>query len=110
MKEHILEVDDSPSLKFTGKMVASAMSGDNKELGRRYSGEHGRWKRIELYVTQTGKYVCYQENLTRWQGERNTAFAAVCETDNEVIRFFGSCWIAKELYEEAGIEYVQYVS
>lgn len=37
-------------------------------------------------------------------GRKNRYSGAVCETEAEVIKFFGHGWLAKELYENAGIE------
>ncbi|WP_090572314.1 hypothetical protein [Nitrosomonas sp. Nm33] len=59
---------------------------------------------MKLYRTQKGKFVCERINRTRRQGERDTTEAIVCENHNQVADFFGYGWLAKELYEEVGID------
>ena len=109
LKKINLEIDNQPDIQFVGELIASAESSDQREMGRRYSGMHGRWKEMEIYRTQAGKMVCHQINKTRWQNEEEVSTVKVCETDAEVIEFFGNCWVAKDLYEEAGIENVQHI-
>ena len=109
MKKIHLAIDDQPEIQFVGELIASEKSSDKRELGWRYSGEHGRWKEMEIYRTQAGNLVCHQIYKTRWQGEEDVAIAKVCKTDAEVVEFFGNCWVAKELYKEAGIENVQHI-
>lgn len=104
MKECTIERDNAPNLKFTGTYVAGASSSANNAAGSSYSGQIGRWCELDLYKTKGGKFVCSQIGYTQWQGEKNRYSGAVCETEVEVIKFFGHGWLAKELYENAGIE------
>jgi hypothetical protein len=106
MKEYVIERDNGPSIKFTGTHVAGAGSSANNAAGSSYSGETGRWCELDLYKTKGGKFVCAQVGYTQWQGERNRYSAAVCESEAEVIKFFGQGWLAKRLYENAEIENV----
>ena len=99
-----LRVDNKPDLRFEGECIGSASSSDNNASGSSYSGSTGRWTELKLYKTKGGRYVCHQIGYTRWQGERDLYKAKVCETTEEVIEFFGHRWLAKELYENAGIE------
>lgn len=98
-----LQIDNAPNLRFNGKLVAYASSSPDQATGSWYSGQVGRWTELRLYKTAGGKYICHQIGRTQWQGERDRYSGAVCETEAEVIAFFGHRWLAKELYEHAGI-------
>ena len=104
METFTLEIDNAPSVRFTGELVASAASSDNQAMGSSYSGETGRWTELALYKTKGGKFVCHQVGRTCWQGERDRFSGKVCETLEEVKEFFGHRWLAKELYAEASID------
>ncbi len=99
----VIEVDNAPSIRFSGEKIARACSSDNQAWGSSYSGSTGRWTELTLYKTVGGKYVCEMVGRTRWQGERDRYSAKVCTTEAEVIEFFGHRWLAKELYADAGI-------
>lgn len=103
MEKYILKVDNVPNIGFTGELIASAASTEDKTLGRNYSGETGRWADLKLFKTTGGKYVCYKVDHTIWDCERDRRSAAICENHQEIIAFFGHRWLAKELYENAEI-------
>ena len=103
METFTLEIDNAPSIRFTGERIARSCSSDNNAAGS-YSGQTGRWTELELYKTVGGKYVCHQVGCTRWQGERDRFSGEVCETTEEVKNFFGYRWLAKDLYFQAGID------
>lgn len=107
MDKHTLEVDNAPSLRFTGELVAEVSSSPDRAFGSSWSGETGRWSELYLYRTKGGKYVCHQIGRTQWQGERDRYSGAVCETVEAVQDFFGHRWLAMDLYEKAGIDAVQ---
>lgn len=109
MKEYVIERDNGPSIKFTGIHVAGAGSSANNAAGSSYSGQTGRWCELDLYQTKGGKFVCAEVGYTQWQGERNRYSATVCDTEAEVIKFFGQGWLAKRLYDYAKIENVEVV-
>ncbi len=105
-KEEItVESDDSNDLRFYGELIAKSYTNDNTASGYRYSGEAGRWKEFYLYKTVGGKYICHRIDKTVWDGERDVNQAIVCESADEVIKFFGYSHTAKELYFDAGIDY-----
>lgn len=103
-KKITVERDNEPSIVFNGELVASARSSDNNPASSSYSGSVGRWTELSLYRTASGKYVCSRIGRTRWVEEHDRYSGAVCETVQEVIDFFGHRWLAKELYDKAGIE------
>lgn len=104
-----LRVDNKPDLRFEGECIGAASSSDNNASGSSYSGSTGRWTELKLYKTKGGRLVCHEIGCTRWQGERDLYKAKVCEKTEEVIEFFGHRWLAKELYEDAGIEDVNQI-
>lgn len=110
MKTFTVKIDKAPSIRFTGKLTASAASSDNKAMGSSYSGHAGRWTELELYESKGGKFVCHQVARTLWQGERDRFSGKVCETLEEVKDFFGHCWLASELYAKAGIALEENIS
>jgi hypothetical protein len=105
MEEYTLIVDNEPDIRFTGQLLAAVSSSAERAMGSSsYSGETGRWTSLSLYKTHGGKYVCHSIGRTQWQGERDRFSGKVCETLEEVKEFFGHRWLAKELYDEAGID------
>lgn len=103
MEHFILEIDNAPDLRFTGELIGSAESSDDRAMSG-FSGETGRWTELAIYRSKGGKYVCHQIGRTRWEGERDRYSGKVCESVDDVIEFFGHRWLAKELYDEAGID------
>lgn len=106
MEEFTVSRDNDRDLRFNGEKIAWASSSPNNAHSN-YSRSTGRWTELRLYKTAGGKFVCESIGRTQWQGEHDRRSAKVCETVEEVIGFFGSGWLAKELYEEAGIECVE---
>lgn len=104
MDIYTLKVDNAPRIRFSGELIASASSSDNRAMGSSYSGVTGRWTELELYKTKGGKFVCHTIERTRWQGERDRCSGKVCDTIDDVIEFFGQDWLAQELYDEAKID------
>lgn len=104
METFVLRIDNEPNIRFTGELLAKSSSSDNNAAGSSYSGSTGRWTELALYKTKGGKYICHQIGYTRWQGEHDIYSGEVCETLDEVKEFFGHRWLAKELYESAGID------
>lgn len=102
METFTLKNDNAPAVRFTGVEVASASSSANNASSY-YSGSVGRWTVLELYKTKGGKFIAHSVGRTQWQGEHDRYKVAVCETEADVIAFFGHGWLAKDLYEEAGI-------
>jgi len=103
MEKHVITRDGARDLVFTGELIASASS--SPETARSdYSGSTGRWTELRLFKTQAGKFVAASVGRTQWQGEHDRHSAAVCDTTEAVCEFFGSSWLAKELYAEAEID------
>lgn len=95
--------DNAPDIRFTGELMARVKSSP-AQAHPSYSNNTGRWTELELYKTQTGKFVCLEIGCTQWQGEHNRYNAKVCDSVEEVTQFFGHGWLAKELYEKANLD------
>ncbi|SUB00837.1 Uncharacterised protein [Pannonibacter phragmitetus] len=106
-REYLINRDDGPDLRFTGRRIATAESSPDRQSCD-YSGQIGCWDELELYQTNAGNFVCVIENC--YAGHRNERRAVVANDASEVIDFFGQNWLAKILYGEAGIENVQDVA
>ncbi|MCZ8158310.1 MAG: hypothetical protein O9256_00195 [Rhizobiaceae bacterium] len=97
-----VERDGEPALTFTGVQIASARSfGDRGHPD--FSGSTGRWTVLKLYRTKGGKLVAERIERTQWQGEEDQHEGIVCETEPEIVEFFGHGRLAKQLYSEAEI-------
>lgn len=103
MQTFIVVRDCDSDIKFDGEEIAFTRSNSNQESGSNYSGSIGHWQELALYRTRGGKYVCSRIDRTQWGGERDSFSGAVCDTEEEVIAFFGRGWLAKDLYDLAGI-------
>lgn len=95
--------DNDLDIKFSGGPIGYASNSDNN-CRSDYSGQVGRWSEISLYRTTGGKYICERIDYTRWVGEKTGYAGAVCETDEQVVEFFGVGELAKQLYADAGID------
>ena len=98
-----LEVTGEPDLRFVGEKIASTSYSADRGSSD-FSGETGRWTTLALYRTAGGKYVCHRIDHTQWQGERNAYTACVCDDVLDVMDFFRYGNMAKEIYDQAGIE------
>jgi hypothetical protein len=108
-EEFTVKRDNEKDLKFTGELLNLVSSSPDQAMGSAYSGSTGRWTQLTLYRTAGGKYICGQVGYTQWQGEKDRYSGAVCDNEAEVVEFFGNGWLAKLLYDEAGIEAVEVV-
>jgi hypothetical protein len=101
-KETIVDRDGEPAIKFLGVEIASACDcGDRGHPN--YSGSTGRWTVLNLFRTKGGKLVCERIERTQWQGEHDQHSGLVCESERDVIEFFGHGRLAKAVYAEANI-------
>lgn len=88
-----LDIDQGPKIAFSGALVAEVAS----------QRDRGRWTELALYRTEAGRYICHTIGRTQRPGEHDRYSGQVCETEAEVIEFFGQRWLAKKLYDQAGI-------
>ena len=96
-----IRLSDGSVTRFDGDLIASVWDEDYEESGVRFSGEIGRWNRYQIYSTYDGKYACVHTKFTRWTGEVKQTKAILCSTTEEISKFFGSGWLAQELYEKS---------
>jgi hypothetical protein len=104
MQDYNLRNDNGRDVKFTGECIGSAANEFDRAHGSRWSGETGRRYEYDLYRTKSGKFVCVKTMFTMWQGERDHHAVEVCATLGEVFAYFGTSRLAKELYEDAGLD------
>ena len=103
MQTYTVKNDNGRDIKFTGDFIGYAATSDDSARSD-YSGSLGRWTELILYRTSGGKYVASIVNHSNWDGERDSHDAVVCETQEEVIEFFGDGQLSKELYADAEID------
>jgi hypothetical protein len=94
MERFRVRQDNGPDLRFVGELIADVQSEEKV----------GRSRRMKLWRTKGGRYVCQDIGITYWVNEVDRYQAQVCETEAEVIAFYGQGWLAKRLYEEAEID------
>jgi hypothetical protein len=93
-----LSRDDGPDVRFQGVQIASASS-------HHFEGPRNiRWTELNLYSTAGGKFVCSEVGRTRWAGERDRYAVHIADSAAGLIEQVGHGWLAKELYETAGID------
>lgn len=107
MQQITLKVTSNPSIRFKGEKIGFACTTDQREAGRLYSQEVGRWEELSLYKTDSGKFICYLTMKTRWEDEQNNYLYKVCTTHQEVIDYFGQEEVANDLYQDAKIENIE---
>jgi len=93
-----LSRDHGPDVRFQGEEKASASS-------YHFEGPRNiRWTELNLYSTAGGKFVCSEVGRTRWAGERDRYAVHIADSAAGLIEQVGHGWLAKELYETAGID------
>ena len=90
---------------FEGRLIAHVTSKAVTELIAKGSGigHNTSWLELTLYRTNTGEFICQRIHRDSRTGAKPLYDGKVCEDSGKVIRFFGSDWLARELFEEAGI-------
>lgn len=91
-----LDIDQAPKIAFRGDLIAAVSS----------EPDRGRWTELALYRTDSGRFICHTIGRTQRPGEHDRYSGRVCETEADVIGFFGQRWLAKKLYDEAAISNV----
>ncbi|WP_144306977.1 hypothetical protein [Oceanidesulfovibrio marinus] len=99
---YTLERENAPDVRFEGWEVARA---DSRRLGE----NPPRWTSLWLYVSKGGKILAHKVGHTRLEGEVNLYTLHICDTPAELREVLGHGWLAKSLYDEAGIDYVEEV-
>lgn len=92
--------DDNPNVGIIANKLASVSS-------QQHGGESAnRWTELRLFRTMEGVYVAQQRGCSRWEGEYERNEVLTADTAEEMTRKLGYGWLAKELYDDAGITYV----
>lgn len=93
-----VERDNAPALRFSGEEIASVSS---------KASDSSRWTVLKLFRTAGGKYICQSIGKTYWEKETDRYSGDVADDEAGVIAFFGQGRLAKELYDDAGIDNAQ---
>ncbi len=94
--------DNDKDLCFKGELIAEVSS------FRRGSNDTN-WTELNLYRTSAGKYIAEEIGRTRRMNQHDRHAATVCDSTAEVIDALGTGWLAKQVYESAGISCVERV-
>ena len=98
-----LSRDDGPDVSFQGEQIASASSYNHQ------GPRNIRWTELVLYRTAGGKFVCAEVGQTIWGGERTRRGVHIADSAAGLIESLSYGWLAKELYEKAGIDHAEIV-
>jgi len=94
---HVVKRDGEKDLQFVGNLKGSAYKTNDQEVVQ-----------MSIYQTQSGKWIAAIERDA--VGSEDPSYAAVvCESDQCVTDFFGASEMAKRLYREAGIQFVEII-
>lgn len=94
--------DDARDVRFSGEEIASVSSRDPVSGPR-----NTRWTELTLYRTASGRLVCSEVGRTQWQGEHDRHRVYIADDGADLVGELGTGWLAKELYDEAGIECIE---
>lgn len=93
--------DDDRDVRFSGDEIASVSSWE-------HSGPRNqRWTNLSLYRTASGKLVCDEVGKSLWRGEHDRNQVHIADTEGQLIESVGTGWLAKDLYDEAGIDHAE---
>ena len=95
--------DKDTDIQFEGYLMAEVSSQD-------FNPGIKRWAILALYCTRGGKYICEQIGCSTIEGETDRCSGHVADTIDDVVTYFGGGWLAKELYQAAGIDAITYVA
>lgn len=103
-EEYTLKKDGDIDCMFRGQILAHASSRPTAiKAGKQ------RWSELSLYKTDKGLWVCYRIGRSSIPGERSLYTYEIFESVEDVATFFGFGWLAKELYDTAGLSFVRVV-
>ncbi len=97
METWVLPRSNGLDAEFEGERIAYISSAETSEQDKT------RWTELAIYLTCTGRYVCQQVGKSIRPGEYDFNEVEVVDDIAGVLRFFGSGWLSKKLYEMAGI-------
>lgn len=98
MDTHELQYDGRPDVRFQGEEIARVTSRTNDSF---------RWTNLFLYRTAKGTLVAHEVGISQWEGESTRYTVHTAETEQDLIEALGYGWLAKKLYDEAGIAHAQ---
>jgi hypothetical protein len=96
-KTYIVNAGSKGEVRFSGAIIAFAEK-DTRGTDE-YGSPSGLLTTLILYRTQGGKFVCERIAQSAKHGVADRLSGAVCDTSNQVRRFFGQGILANELYK-----------
>ena len=102
MHKMFVPLDNAKSFRFEGEMISEALgSADRFDLPDEDNADP--WAELRLYSTVDGQYVCEQVRCENWKGGHERHKVTICDSKNKIKDFFGTSWLARELYTDADI-------
>ena len=102
--EFTIKPTEGRTIKFKGIFLGKSCTSPNNAFSN-YSGSTGRWEEYSLYQTVGKKYICVSMKGTQWQGCQNVTKVKVCESIEEIARFFENGFLLNDLLEECNVAY-----
>lgn len=95
----VLPRESARDVRFEGWLLADA-----SPLGEKsYVEQNGR-----LYLTKSGKLVFWlRETILSTEVPQNVYTVHISQSVEELIETAGTCWLAKQVYEEAGVDCIE---
>lgn len=100
MEKIELENHHGADVRFTGEKIAHATT-------QTYLRDQTRWTELDLYRSEGGVWICHEIGRTMWEGEEDRFTVYVAVDEQELVQKVGLGRLAKELYDEAGIDHAQ---
>lgn len=77
---HEITRDNDRNLRFEGRSLGHGEQGNSM-----YRADWNRWTVVEIYETESGRYVVAITSYTKWEGERDRSRALIIDTAEELI-------------------------
>lgn len=97
-----LEGSFSKDIAFSGELVAEVTSSSNKPSQLQWSDELEAVFTLKLYKTIKDTYICYRKKEAAGGTNKDIHEWQICKNKDDVTAFFGTGWLANELYVKAG--------
>ncbi len=101
---------DNIVLKNSNGLDVEFLGAKLGQVSSRTSNDQKRWTELALYTASSGRYVCQQVGRSEAAGEYDIYKVRIAETVADVVEFFGSGWLSKQLYEQSGIQAREIIS
>lgn len=104
-----LRNDGTRDVRFKGVQLGKAFTSPDHAKPD-FSGDFGRWHRVELYRTDSGGYIVQRIHFTQWGNENNAYEVVMLDDEQAVIDWMLDEPLGREVLRAAGIEWVETVA